>query len=231
MDIGSFVMEADGVRWAMDFGMQDYESLESKGIQLFGRNQEAQRWEVYRYSNRVHNTLTVNNGLQRVAGKAPLTAYSANPAFMSATTDMSEVYQGSLAKANRGIAIMDQAYVVVRDELETLTLESTVRWTLLTPATVKITGKNRAELTRDGKKLILQVREPAQVTLQTWSTDPPHAYDAPNPGTTLVGFEVKMPPQTKGALTVLLIPEAAQKKARKKIQPLAQWPQTSLTDK
>jgi hypothetical protein len=35
MDIGSFVMDADGVRWAMDFGMQDYESLESKGIQPF----------------------------------------------------------------------------------------------------------------------------------------------------------------------------------------------------
>ncbi|WP_332368846.1 DUF4962 domain-containing protein [Spirosoma telluris] len=31
MDIGSFIMEADGVRWAMDFGMQEYESLESKG--------------------------------------------------------------------------------------------------------------------------------------------------------------------------------------------------------
>ena len=29
MDIGSFVMDADGVRWAMDFGMQGYESLES----------------------------------------------------------------------------------------------------------------------------------------------------------------------------------------------------------
>jgi hypothetical protein len=27
MDIGSFVMDADGVRWEMDFGAQDYESL------------------------------------------------------------------------------------------------------------------------------------------------------------------------------------------------------------
>jgi hypothetical protein len=32
MDIGSFIMEADGEKWAMDFGMQQYESLESKGF-------------------------------------------------------------------------------------------------------------------------------------------------------------------------------------------------------
>jgi hypothetical protein len=74
MDIGSFIMEADGVRWAMDFGMQEYESLESKGIQLFGRTQDAQRWTVFRYTNLVHNTLTVNNQHQRVTGTAPITS-------------------------------------------------------------------------------------------------------------------------------------------------------------
>jgi len=59
MDIGSFVMDAEGVRWAMDFGAQNYESLESKGLQIFGRTQDAQRWTVFRYTNQVHNTLTV----------------------------------------------------------------------------------------------------------------------------------------------------------------------------
>lgn len=229
MDIGSFVMEADGVRWAMDFGMQNYESLESKGIQLFGRNQEAQRWQVYRYSNRVHNTLTVNDALQRVAGKAPITGFSRNRDFMSATTDMATVYEGSLAQAKRGLALVNQSYVVVRDELETLPQESTVRWTMLTPANVKIINGNTAELSKNGKKLLLQVQEPAKVSLRTWSTDPPNAYDAPNPGTTLVGFEVTLPPQAKGVLTVLLVPEkAAGKKAKKQVPPLSKWPQSPL---
>lgn len=231
MDIGSFIMEADGVRWAMDFGMQNYESLESKGIRLFGREQDAQRWSVFRYTNKVHNTLTVNDQLQRVVGDAPLTGYASAPAFMSATTNMSEIYKGALASVNRGIAISNQQYVIVRDELETLPQESTVRWTMLTPAEVKITGKNRAELTKDGKKLILQVQEPAQVIMKTWSTDPPNDYDVSNPGTTLVGFEVKMPAQTKGALTVLLIPEKAGKKAILKVQPLQQWSQTPVATK
>jgi hypothetical protein len=100
---------------------------------------------------------------------------------MNAVTDMSEVYKGSIAKAVRGVGIVDQKYVVVRDELETLPSETTLRWTMLTPADVKITGPNTAELTKDGKKLLLKVQEPATVSMKTWSTDPPNDYDAPNP--------------------------------------------------
>ncbi len=69
MDVGSFIMEADGVRWAMDFGMQNYESLESKGVDLWNSKQNSQRWQVFRYNNFVHNTLPINGGLQQVAGK------------------------------------------------------------------------------------------------------------------------------------------------------------------
>jgi hypothetical protein len=224
MDIGSFIMEADGVRWAMDFGMQNYETLESKGVDLWNGKQNSQRWQVFRYNNFVHNTLTINNQLQRVEGKASITGSSSTPSFMSVTTDLTDIYKESLAKVNRGIAIVNKDYVVVRDELETLPLETTVRWTMLTPATAKIVGENKIELSKEGKTLILQVQEPAKVTLKTWPTDPQHDYDAPNPGTTLVGFEVKLPANTKTALTVLLIPEKAAKKTNTNVQPLQQWP-------
>ena len=223
MDIGSFVMDANGVRWAMDFGMQDYESLESKGIRLFGRTQDAQRWTVFRLTNLVHNTLTINNQHQRVDGSAAIISNSADPSFMNAVTDLTEVYKGSVAKANRGVAIVDKAYVVVRDEIETLDKETTIRWTMLTPADVKITGDSKAELTKDGKKLILQVQSPIKVSMKTWSTDPPNSYDAPNPGTTLVGFEVIVPANSKTAFNVQLVPENAIGKATKKIEPLQSW--------
>ena len=223
MDVGSFIMDANGVRWAMDFGMQDYESLEAKGIQLFGRTQDAQRWTVFRLTNLVHNTLTINGEHQRVTGYAPITSSGDKPDFMNAVTDISEVYKGSVAKALRGVAIIDKQYVVVRDEIETLPQETTVRWTMLTPAEVKITGPNTAELTKDGKKLTLHVEEPAKVTMKVWSTDPPHDYDAPNPGTALVGFEVVLPSNVKSAITVTLVPEGAGKKAGKKIKPLESW--------
>ena len=224
MDIGSFVMEAGGVRWAMDFGMQEYESLESKGLQIFGRTQDAQRWTVFRYINQVHNTLTINNQHQRVIGYAPLTGFSSSKDFMNAVTDMSEVYKGAVAKAVRGIAIVDQQYVVVRDEIEALDTVTTIRWTLLTPANVVITGKNTAELTKNGKKLLLRVDAPGDIVMKTWPTDPPpNSYDAPNPGTIRTGFELTIPAKSKTAFTVSLIPEKAAAAANKKTAPLQSW--------
>ena len=223
MDIGSFVMEADGERWAMDFGMQDYESLESKGLSIFGRAQDAVRWRIFRYNNYVHNTLTVNNELQKVVGYAPITSSSSAPSFRRAIVDLSEVYKGSVAKVQRGVAIIDNSYVVVRDEIEASPNETTIRWTLLTPAQVNITGDNKVELTKNGKKLFLQVEAPAKLAMKTWSTDPPKDYDAPNPGTALVGFEVIIPANTKTELVVSLVPESAAKKSKKKIQSLDKW--------
>lgn len=224
MDAGSFVMEADGVRWAMDFGMQDYNSLESKGVDLWNRKQNSQRWEVYRYSNRVHNTLTVNDSLQRVDGFASITGSSRKPSFLSATVNLNELYKGSLTSATRGVAIVDQRYVVVRDEITTAAAPARVRWTMLTGTDVKLLGKNRAELTKAGKKLIVEVPEPAGITLQTWPTSPPHDYDAPNPGTTLLGFELTMPASSTSALTVLLVPENAAEQPKTPVSALRAWP-------
>ncbi|MBC8153266.1 MAG: heparinase II/III family protein, partial [Bacteroidetes bacterium] len=224
MDIGSFVMEADGVRWAMDFGAQSYETLESKKVDLWNMKQNSQRWEVYRYNNFTHNTLTVNDSLQRVSGNAMITSSSGSPSFMNATTDLTEIYQNGLAKANRGIAIVDKAYVVVRDEVEASAAPATVRWTMLTPATVKLIGSNKAELTKDGKTLTLQVQEPAGVVLKVTAAEPTHDYDAPNPGTVLVTFEATVPANTKTALTVLLLPQKSAEQTKPAVQPLAQWP-------
>ena len=207
MDIGSFVMDAQGVRWAMDFGAQDYESLESKGLQIFGRTQDAQRWTVFRYINQVHNTLTVNDQQQLVKGYAPVTAYSSDPSFLNATVDLSEIYKGTLAKSRRGVAIVDKRYVVVRDEMETADAPVTIRWTMLTPADAKITGKNTILLTQKGKTLLLKVAASGKVVMKTWSTAPPHEYDASNPGTVLVGFELTVPKNTKAFTAVHLIPE------------------------
>lgn len=223
MDIGSFVMEANGVRWAMDFGMQDYESLESKGIALFGRTQNAQRWTVFRYSNLVHNTLTVDGQHQRVKGYAPLTASSSKPANMFAITDMSTVYDSALTKAVRGVAIVDKGYVVIKDEVNTTGKETTIRWTMLTPAVVTIKDAGSAELTQGDKKLLLKVLAPGKVSMKTWSTDPPNSYDAPNPGTIMVGFEVTLPANSAHTLEVHLVPQGPKMRSTHASTALNSW--------
>jgi hypothetical protein len=223
MDIGSFVMEADGVRWAMDFGMQDYESLESKGIKLFGRTQDAERWTVFRLTNLVHNTLAIDSQHQLVTGNAPIIASSNNPAFMHTVTDLSEIYKGQIAASKRGIAVVDKKQVLIRDEIETLNKETTIRWTMLTPAEVRIINDHQALLTKDGKTLTLDVGKLPNLKMKTWSTDPPKSYDAPNPGTILTGFEVTVPANTKIALNVRLIPGEKGKSKLKNIPALENW--------
>lgn len=224
MDIGSFVMESDGIRWAMDFGPQDYNSLESKGVGLWGKAQNSQRWQIFRYNNLVHNTLTFDGRFQDVEGYAPVTRHSADPNFMHAQVDMTAAYKGQVAKAHRGVAIVDRQYVVIRDEIATDARAATLRWTLLTAADVNITGAGSAELSLQGRRLRLQVQTPSKVAMKTWSTQPTHDYDAPNPGTTLVGFETALQARSDAAVVVLLLPQKAGSHATREPGTLASWP-------
>lgn len=118
MDIGSFVMEAEGVRWSSDPGMQNYESLESKGMSIFGRDQDAQRWTVYRMNNHSHNVLTVDDQAQLVKGYGKIDKYSHQAEFPYAISDITTAYEGQMKKVVRGVGIKDEKYVVVRDEVE-----------------------------------------------------------------------------------------------------------------
>jgi hypothetical protein len=222
MDIGSFIMEAEGVRWAYDFGLQNYESLESKGMSIFGRTQDAQRWTIFRLNNYAHNTLTVNNELQRVEGYAKIDRHSTETNFPFAISDISTVYNGQLKKATRGIGIMDEKYVVIRDELETLDKSTKVRWNMATLANVEL-GNKEATLTKDGKRLILKVSGPENIIMKTWSTEPTNDYDAANPGTIMVGFECDLPANSSAVFEVLLVPEKASDSAGFMKKKLEEW--------
>ena len=223
MDIGSFVMEADGVRWAQDLGAQEYESLESKGMNIWGKEQDAQRWTVKRYNNFIHNTLTVNDQYQQVKGYAKINNSGESKALKFAVSDLTDVYKGQLASAKRGIGIVDEAYVVVRDELTAPDQPTKVRWVMLAPDNVKISGDNVAILTKDGQQLTLRVNYPAHAKLQTWSTAPTTDYDAPNEGTLLVGFEYEIPAGKSQPLQVSLLPQKVVSTTKGFDKPLAQW--------
>lgn len=223
MDIGSFIMEWGGVRWASDLGSQEYESLESKGIQVFGRTQDAQRWSIFRMNNFSHNTLTVDGKLQLVKGDAKIDRHSDKAGFNYAISDLSTVYEDQVKRITRGVGIVDNSYVVIRDELTALDKPATIRWTMLTAADVEIKNDNIAILKKDGKELTLLVDEPAKVVLKTWSTQPTTTYDAPNPGTTFVGFEIVVPANHTETFNVRLMPESTKLKIKPRIRSLDKW--------
>jgi hypothetical protein len=148
--------------------------------------------------------------------------------MLNAVADITSVYKEHLGKSVRGIAIVDDQYVMVRDEIETLSSGALIRWNLLTSADVTITGKNTAELVKHGKRLRLKVTEPAQVKMKTWSTVPPHDYDAPNPETIMVGFEVTVPANSAAVLNVLLLPEGTVDDSEVSSKSLAEWPKSNI---
>lgn len=148
MDIGSFVMDALGVRWAGDLGMQEYNTLESKGIDLWGIKQNSQRWRIFRYNNFAHNTLAFNDSLQRVNGIAKFESWSEKNDSLSATSDLTNIYAGQVKKSIRTASLIKNSYVSIKDEIETHNAPTKLRWTVLTEAQPRlIQAENTIELT------------------------------------------------------------------------------------
>jgi Heparinase II/III-like protein/Domain of unknown function (DUF4962) len=220
MDVGSFVLDAQGERWAMDFGMQDYNSLESKGVKLWDKTQNSQRWDIYRYNNLAHNTLTFDNKYQIVEGKAEIEKTTSDENFLSLQSDISAVYKNQLKSAKRGIAIVNKSFIIIQDEIETSDSARTLKWTMVTPAETKIINNQSAELTINGKKMYFNVLGLKNVEVKTWSTTPTHDYDAANPGSQIIGFEIVIPPNSKKEFAVIL---SKNKIAKQKISALKNW--------
>jgi len=183
MDIGSFILEADGVRWSLDLGRQDYHALESRGFGLWDGRQGGDRWKLFRYHNRGHSTLLVDDQEQVVRSHAPITEFSAER--MTAVVDMSATYAGQLAAAKRRFRVEEGRRVVIEDQLKGGTKPARVRWTVITPGKLQPDGC----LENNGKWLRIEVVSPPGAMLQCWPADPPpHDFDDPNPGVHVVGF-------------------------------------------
>ncbi len=221
MDIGTFVFDADGVRWAEDLGAQSYHGLESQGISLWDRKQTGERWTVFRLNNRSHSTLVVDGKLQLAKGRCPMVRVGTDGPMRFAVVDLKPVYEGQLAAAMRGVGLRGDRSVLVQDEIRAADGKASVRWGMLTRAEVKLDGAS-ATLTRGGKTLTLRVLEPAGAKLAIYPTDPPPAkHDASNKGTRIVGFETALEPAAKARLAVQLAPGGAG--APPELTPLASW--------
>jgi hypothetical protein len=221
MDIGSFVMDAMGERWAMDFGMQDYGLLESKGLHIWHTDQNSDRWKVFRYNNLGHNTLSFNNEWQRSDGHAPVIQSTDDKNFLSGVVDLSKIYP-TIPKTQRGVAIVDGKYAVIRDEIELADSPVSIQWRLITPASVQIINSQTAKLKINSKTLLIKVIEPV-VSLKTWSAQPPHDYDEPNPNASFLGFEFKGKSKSKIQFTILLVPEGVGESEFKVLPPISKW--------
>ena len=204
MDEGSFVVDALGERWALDPNTQDYGKLESARVDLWNKTQHSSRWNVLRNSNHFHNTLTVNDSLQRVDGYATVEILSRDSTSVS--TDLSSLYSPMLRSAVRSIEVSKER-VMVRDVLKNGIRPNNVTWRMATHANVTLTSSNTAELLLNGKRLFLKVHCPKKVELRSIAAMPRAEYDDPNPGVVIIEFQTSLEEDTAVDIEVELQPD------------------------
>lgn len=190
MDAGSFVLDADGERWAHDLGAEDYNRIESRGMKLWDRGQHSDRWRVFRNNNLAHSTLVFGGRHQDVQGRTVVIKHSESRTFPHTVVDLSPAYREQAARVLRGVAIVNGGEVLVQDRLEGVE-GGPVRWGMVTRAAVELRSPREAVLRQGGKQLVLRVVEPAGARLQLFDIEhPPAEHDSPNPGARMIGFEL-----------------------------------------
>lgn len=218
MDQGSFVYDEGGLRWAMDFGMQSYITLESKGVDLWNMGQYSQRWDVFRYNNLNHNTISINNQRHNVKGRATLTQTFEKGNELGATLDLTAALnlEQELLLAKRKAVIVNDSYLQVEDILETGAESVQLRWNMVTPAAAEVIDDTTICLSQQGKTMHLTFKSDLPFILKLRPSENPEAYrcefgnfnyagyNQPNKGTIMVGLDAELPANTRCQFTAIL---------------------------
>ena len=192
LDLGSFVMDASGQRWANDLAGDSY------GLPgYFGR----QRWTYYRMRTEGHNTLTIDAQNEDLDANALLTATGIAGNTMYAVADLGSAYKGKLASWHRGISLLGKQRVLVQDEIVPSQAVDVV-WNFHTFASVQISKDGRSvTLRQGGVTLDAHILQPAEAHFSTASTQVPRP-QSPNPGLTniVIPLAKQTSPQTIAVL-------------------------------
>ena len=166
LDLGSFVFDAAGARWAMELGADDY-NLPG----YFG----GQRWDYYRLRAEGQNTLVIDPGQgpdQDPADNTRIIRFESRTARAFAIADLTPAYKKSARQVWRGIALLNHDRVLVQDEIQA---DKPVElwWFMHTPASVKIEDDGRAaNLQQAGVQLRAEILSPADAKFQIMDAQP-----------------------------------------------------------
>ena len=131
LDLGSFVIDALGHRWASDLGPDDY------GIANYF--DPAVRARLYRTATVGHNTLVIDGACQPPEAVAPIAGFAHDAALAFAVLDLSAAYP-SCARVTRGGALIAGRHVLIVDEIVPGAAPVTLAWQMHTGATVALDG-------------------------------------------------------------------------------------------
>ncbi len=223
LDLGSFILEAEGVRWALDLGKDDYH--------LPGYF-EQNRWDYYRRRAEGHNTLLINPGPgpdQDPEAAAAMVRFHSGPDSSLAIADLTPAYARQVKRVWRGLALRNRRQVLIQDEIQA-EKPAEVLWAMHTAAAVHLSQDNRtASLSQGGARLAVRIISPPQAVFKLLPAQPlpssPHPEkQAENQGVSKL--TIHLTEVTDLRLVVELTPLTEKPEPaslESKITPLAQW--------
>ena len=173
LDVGTFVMDAQGERWAVDLGADNY-NLPG----YFGN----QRWSYYRLRAEGHNTVVINpdhNPDQDPTASTKIIKFQSSNDRAFAIADLSPAYKIRLSSFKRGVSIVNKQTIIIQDEISA---EAPVQfyWFMHTPAKIEIEKSgNLATLSQNNKSLLARILEPKNATFEIMDAKP--LPSSPNP--------------------------------------------------
>jgi hypothetical protein len=223
LDLGSFVLDALGVRWVTDLGADDY-NLPG----YFG----GQRWTYYRLRAEGHNTILINPDAgpdQDPRAAARIVRFTSEPKRAQAVADLTPAYAGKARRLMRGLALLDRNRVLVQDEVQT-DQPSEVWWFVHTRAQVQLETDGRtATLTQDGKRLWARLLTPSDAVFTVMDAQPlassPHPEgQAKNQGTRKLAIRIQSAKDLRLAVLMVPLPRAQVPPERlPEVTPLSDW--------
>ena len=194
MDGGSFVFELYGLRWSVDPGNTGrYGRIERTGFGLWDMRQEGDRWKLLNKGNFGHSTISVNNQLHLVDGKATIIDFKAGER-PEATIDMTPTFEGLLKSASRRFVKDGPASLLIEDDIEISEETELVTWQLMTQADVQIVDGG-AILSQAGKSIKVENLSHPEFTMSVISLNPAPLYvDTQKEG--LKRLEIRIPAWT-----------------------------------
>jgi len=169
LDAGSFVLDAKGVRWAIDLGPDDY------GLPGYSDDDDkGQRWNYYRLRAEGHNTLVINPGNgpdQNRKGTGKIVSFASMPQGVKLTADLSPVYPDA-DRVVRALSFRRGQGVEVTDSIK-LRRKGDVWWFLQTRAAARSTADGRTlELKQDGQTLAIELLQPTSARFEVGPSEP-----------------------------------------------------------
>lgn len=188
LDAGSFIYETNGIRWAIDLGVQDYNTLEQAGVDLWNMTQTSSRWNIFRIGADSHNTLIINNMQPLVDARATITESDNN----SVTINLSDIYKGQASRVVRQAEISKKGLLTIRDHVSTSDKPAIIKWRMATYAEATIVGPNLIELKQGGETLYLKIKSKGKSTPTIWPTQAYKSYEVKDDKVRMVGFEIEL---------------------------------------